>query len=169
VAGPLPSESFGFLDGRIRTAQEESSRPRLWVKKPTAIVPPLHREWWEVLPSVYKQNPIVVVVMAPTSWTTSIRQTRDEKHHFGVLMSPGGTLRGLQVIKEELATYMEHKEIFDEYKIEMADPAYIGRLGEIPQHLLDEVDRAPLAFCRDAMWKNYLDLKRCWTPQKLKA
>lgn len=133
------------------------------------VTAPQPHTWLEQLPGIYSRNPKVAVVMAPVSWTTRLASTKDGKYELGFLISPGGTYLGLQVVDTRLDSYIEHVAVFREYGFSMASPEYIGPLADIPNRLLLDADRSPLAFCHRSMWRNYVDLKRCWPKAKLKC
>lgn len=133
------------------------------------VVPPWHRNWWEILPQPYNANPEVFVVMAPVSWSLTIAQTKDDKYQFGVLISPQRTVRGLQVIDPDVDTYLDHTEIFREYEVTPADVAWVGRIADVPDRLLNNLDLDPLCFQTRNTWRNYLSLRRCWTQAELKC
>ncbi len=131
------------------------------VHRTTLVTPPRHRDsWWELLPGDYKTNPKVIVVMSGVDWTGHLMNLPSGKT-LGVLQTPGG-FRGLQVLSPMLDTYMEVVAEFDANGMEMADPAFIGRLGDIPQDLLLKTDFYPLVFLREAMWRDHLNLRRVW-------
>lgn len=135
--------------------------------------PPYHREWFEVLPAPYNEDVEVVCVMKPESWELRAVESKDEKYKFGVLVSPKKTIMGLQVlgcnVKQTCDTWPEHQAVMREYGIEAANPAYIGPMARFPQALSLELDRSPLLFVRDSLWRSHLDLRKMWTPSEVKV
>lgn len=114
------------------------------------------RNWTSILPTPFDEDPMVVVIMAVRGTGTSIGTTRDGRRVHLIDHLNGS--RGLHVIGHEGA-YMEHREIIEEEAgVPMADPAYIGRLSELPSYVTQS-DLVPLIFDRDHLGRPYLNLK----------
>ena len=116
------------------------------------------RSWLELLPEPWRDNPDVVVVMAPVTARSCISEKTDGSATFGTLKI-GNRIFGLQVLDPKVPSYAETEQRFAAEEVNMLPPAYIGKLHDIPQRLLINDDRMPLCFMAEAMWRPYLNIR----------
>lgn len=123
------------------------------------VVPPGgDRCWTEVLPEDWHDNPEVLLVSAPNGSRGHIEMT-DDGLLIGLLVSPRGTERCLQIGDPTLKDWKEHRDVAADHGYEMAVPDYAGPLRDVPtKHFLSTV-RFPLIFKRDALHEPPLNLK----------
>ena len=121
------------------------------------------RKWMEVLPPPFGVEKPIVAVLVPMDWEVIDVSTRDDKYKALVAATADRSkFLGLQIVDTSLPHHLDHRDKFREYKIKMADPAYIGPLSGLPNRLLLDEELTCLIFCRDEMWRRPIDLKRIW-------
>lgn len=126
-------------------------------RKSTRVrIPGGAKDWTQVLPEEYRNNPDVIVVCVGRGARTRIVKTPDG-FSVGVLEHKAGN-RGLQVIGGG-GNYLDHQEVIEKhYRLRMADPQYIGKLLRMPESITRS-DFIPLIFLRDKMGEPYFNLK----------
>ncbi len=121
-----------------------------------------NKKWVEFLPHPWNRDPFVVLVLVPDAAKTFVKASRDGEFSFTV-MEIGGTERGLQILKPEVPKWSEQAYTFRRAGIKIADPAYVGRLSEVPQKYL-VTDEHVVCFLRDEMSNQLVSLRAYFRP-----
>ncbi len=118
-------------------------------------------KWTDTLPAPFDSDPMVVVVLAPNDALWKIMESDDETVKLCVMeLEHTKDVVGLQVLAPELKTWQEHSDFFDvELNIRMANPVYVGRLSKLPQSTMLHAGMCPLAFVKNKMTVEFLNLK----------
>lgn len=119
------------------------------------------QQWLRVLPEWAKADPEVVVVLAPDDATWQVTESLDGRITFGAMKLPHtGEILGLQVLHPDVGPREEHIRVFHSAGYSMAPVAYTGPLSGIPNAVLHHPAMSPLVFLRDAMHRQFWNLKR---------
>lgn len=124
----------------------------------TRVWPPGEGDWIDVLPSPYDADPVVVALMVIEGSSGALRLMEDGEW-VATVTSPSGTTRMVQVIEPHLPTWLEHESIAEKYGFRMLEPEHIGRVSELPKHLLLSHIRFPMLLLADALYAAPLNLR----------
>ncbi len=120
--------------------------------------PGFKQSWINMLPAPWDQDPHVVVVMVPTEAKFAHRESSDKTTVFGCLEHNNNSY-GLQILRPMMNSYEEHRKVFNSHGADMARPAFIGYVSEIPQKLMMSNDFIPLLFRTQHMSDEFLNVR----------
>jgi hypothetical protein len=117
--------------------------------------------WLRALPEWTRNDPDVVVVLAPEDATWQVVESLDGRITFGLMrLAHTGEQLGLQVLRPDVGPREEHVHVMAAAGYKMAPVVYFGALSGIPQSVLMSSGMCPLVFLRDAMHRQFWNLKR---------
>ncbi len=123
-----------------------------------ATPPGPERDWVEMLPQPWSDNPDIVLVLAPVDGVLMSMQAPGGEFVFNC-MEYKGDRYGLQVLKPVCDTFRAQELAFQNRGIDIVRPAYRGPLSDVPQKLLMTKDFVPLFFRAERMGADHLNLR----------
>jgi hypothetical protein len=115
--------------------------------------------WYSVLPPPFDIDQQVHVVMVPDGSTGLVKGTPDGEFELGLIVSPRGTERVLQVLLPEYNMWYEHEIIAEGFGLDVLQPDYVGPLSGIPDEMLNAPRKFPLILRKGAMHEPPLNLR----------
>lgn len=127
-------------------------------RKKAKVVPPGgNGRWYSLLPEPYCDNPEVCVLMVPVGSKGDVEIIQG--FPFGILTSPRGTRRVLQVMDQDL-DWADVAQAAEEIAgVPLAVHDFIGPVADIPDHFFHSATRYPMFFLKEAQWVEPLHVR----------